>query len=168
MVGACNQHLFIILQLFYAYVQAFRAFFLQTCYFHCNMCLPVKKLVSSLPPQPLVTIDQTWGNGWTACGVARSVEWPDRTRCPILPWLSYLNNKLDSVSSFLRQSWLCDCVFVPLVISWQLGFIQIETAQQDCGEENPGEGGREHMYVCVIGMTSRSLSRPPLHPFACF
>lgn len=111
------------------------------------MCLPVKKLVPSLPPQPKVTIDQTWGNGWTACGVARSVEWPDRTRCPILPWLSYLNNKLDSVSSFLRQSWLCDCVFVPLVISWQLRFIQMETAQQDCGEENPGEGGREHMYV---------------------
>lgn len=27
MVGACNQHLFIILQLFYVYVQAFRAFF---------------------------------------------------------------------------------------------------------------------------------------------
>lgn len=66
------------------------------------MCLPVKKLVPSLPPQPPVTIDQTWGNGWTACGVARRVEWPDRTRCPILPWLSYLNNKLDSVSSFLK------------------------------------------------------------------
>lgn len=74
------------------------------------MCLPVKKLVPSLPPQPLVTIDQTWGNGWTACGVARSIEWPDRTRCPILPWLSYLNNKLDSVSSFLRLTlWLCFC-----------------------------------------------------------
>lgn len=50
---------------------------------------------------------------------------------------------MDSVSSCLRRRQLCDSVVVPLVILRHLSFIQMEAAQQECGEEDPGE----HMYV---------------------
>lgn len=89
------------------------------------------------------------------------VECPDKSRCPALLRLSYLDNKVGSVSSCARRCRLCDSVVVPLVILWQLGFIQIETAQQDCGFER--------VYVCVIWMSSRSwLSHPPLYSLLTF
>lgn len=84
-----------------------------------------------------------------------SVEWPDKTRCPALPRLSYLHNKVGSVSSCLRRRRLCDSVVVPLVILRQLSFNQTETAQQDFGEEDPSErmymwsewAHRSHFYT---------------------
>lgn len=67
-----------------------------------------------------------------------SQNWWRMTRCPALPTLSELDNKIGSVSC-LRPRRLCDSVVLPLVILRQHGLTQIETAQQDCGEEDHGE-----------------------------
>lgn len=64
---------------------------------------------------------------------------------------------MGSVSSCLRPRRLCDSVVVPLVILRQLSFIQIETAQRDCVEEDPTE-----RKYCICDLNSASLSHPLL------
>lgn len=79
------------------------------------------------------------------------------TRRPALPTLSELENKIGSVSC-LRPRRLCDSVVLPLVIPRQHGLTQIETAQQDCGEEDHGDRSFRFLSLCST-LNSKLLQR---------
>ncbi len=115
---------------------------------HLDFCIPhVCNIPTGLHVNTDIWSSPTQASGQNKTGftqdvkhvVKTSMEWPERTRCPALLCPSYLNNKVCSVSFCVRPRRLCNSVVVPLVILRPLSFIQIETAQQDCGEAGPGE-----------------------------